>query len=283
MSKKSDLLTPLEVKKKERAAWESWDFWDPEKDPLPKKANRFRRISICTNCMNRLYDLKETLPKNIEDNIDYPNVEFVVLNYNSKDEMDEWMRKNMMEFIRRGIVNYYHTTEPTTYEMGHSRNVAFKLATGEIVNQVDADNFTNKGFAHYVNRQAEVQPQKALFCKGKRQTHGRIGLYRHEWLELGGYDEDLRGYGYDDHSVILRAMESGFRMMWWADDNFCKRIPTSDKQRVENMYDKSKRRMENINRDATWKKLDAGRLTVNEERHWGKATVIKNWEQEIRI
>ena len=79
------------------------------------------RISLCTACMGRLHDLKQTLPKNIEDNRDYPNVEFVILDYNSDDGLEDWMRRNMMEHIESGLVSYYHTTEPEYFA-----NVAFQ-------------------------------------------------------------------------------------------------------------------------------------------------------------
>lgn len=47
----------------------------------------FYSISFCTVCMNRTLHLKETLIKNIRDNSAYPNLEYVLLNYGSKDEM----------------------------------------------------------------------------------------------------------------------------------------------------------------------------------------------------
>lgn len=51
------------------------------------------KISFCTTCMDRLYHLKESLPINLINNSSYANIEFVVLNYNSKDEIDTWMEK----------------------------------------------------------------------------------------------------------------------------------------------------------------------------------------------
>jgi len=35
--------------------------------------------------------------------------------------------------------------------MSDSRNIAFKLAKGEIVRNIDADTFTGRSFANYVN------------------------------------------------------------------------------------------------------------------------------------
>src|ERR1700748_3109986 len=99
-----------------------------------------KKISICTVCMNRLMHLSETLPRNIRENMDYPNVEFVVLNYNSRDDMDNWIKYNMMDYIRSGILKYYKTTEPAYFDRSHSKNMALRLATGDILCMVDADN-----------------------------------------------------------------------------------------------------------------------------------------------
>ena len=124
----------------------------------------FRRISICTTVMNRLKDLKLTLPKNMADNADYPNLEFVVLDYNSTDGLGEWIKTEMMEYIKSGRLTYARISEPKYFYMAHSRNLAFKIASGEIVNNLDADNFCQKGFAYYINRLAATMPQKAIFA-----------------------------------------------------------------------------------------------------------------------
>ncbi len=47
------------------------------------------KISYCIPMMNRLFHLKETLQKNILDT-NHLDVEFIILNYNSKDKMNEW-------------------------------------------------------------------------------------------------------------------------------------------------------------------------------------------------
>ena len=57
--------------------------------PYKKPVTKQYKISFCTNCMGRTDDLKQTYLQNIEDNKEYPNVEFVLLNYNSKDDIDQ--------------------------------------------------------------------------------------------------------------------------------------------------------------------------------------------------
>jgi len=258
-------------------------FWDPTKEPLPENPNYRLKISMCITCMDRLGDLQQTLPKNIKENSDYPNVEFVLLDYNSKDNLGDWIKNNMMQYIESGILNYYRTEEPKFYSMTHSRNVAFKLARGDIVNSVDADNFTNPGFATYLNKMAQIAPNKAVFAKGRRLLHGRIGFYKSEFIELlGGYDEDIHDYGHDDKDLWWRAMLQGWKLMWFG-GQFVSRIKTPRGLKTVNMKDKNWKKTETENKEISAKRLSKNIFIANQGKHWGKATVIKNFKEEISI
>src|SRR5688572_15135597 len=114
-------------------------------DLSPRKVGP--RISLCTTCMGRLHHLKETLPRNLEDNKDCPELEFVVLDYNSPDSTGAWLHETYPDLIHSGRLKYFRTTEPKYFHMAHSKHVAHRLATGDIVCNVDADNFTGPGFA----------------------------------------------------------------------------------------------------------------------------------------
>ena len=155
------------------------------------------KISFCTVCMNRLHHLKKTLPKNIKDNRSYGNIEFVVLNYNSKDKLDEWIKTEMSEYIANGILKYIVTREPEHFLRSHSKNIAAKYATGDIVCNVDADNYIGKGFADYIHQ--KFKENKNSYLAVDRQTatmdcFGRICLLKDDFILLKGYDENMEGY-----------------------------------------------------------------------------------------
>jgi hypothetical protein len=216
--------------------------------------------------MNRTRDLRNTLEQNINDNSDYPNAEFVVLNYGSKDDLDDFITKDMKDYVSSGVLKYVKV-DAQFFDMGRSRNIAFKAATGDIVNNVDADNFTGKGFCSAINKLAEIQPERAVFAKGKKMMHGRVGMYKKEFLEIGGYDEDLIGYGFDDHSLVYRAMiYFDAKFMWWSgisDNNFAKRIKTPRKEVGKNMVNKNWKKTEHINKAITMEKMKNKQYIVN--------------------
>jgi hypothetical protein len=200
------------------------------------------------------------------------------------------MKENMMKYIENGVVAYYRTTEPKYFSMAHSRNIAFKVATGDIVNNLDADNFTRnsnkekpvESWAYYLNRIANESPEKIIFAKGKRSMHGRIGFYRNEFIDLlGGYDESLLGYGHDDHDLVCRAWSLGFTMYWWG-GQYCYRIQTSRREKNSNM-ERPWKVTEEENKKKSAENLAAGKYKANENIHWGKATLIKNFKEEVIV
>ena len=158
-----------------------------------------KQISFCITCMNRLKHLQETLEKNILDNFLVDEVEFVVLDYNSQDGLEEWIAQSMMKYIEMGILVYYRTTEPAYYRRSHSRNMVFRLAEGEVVCNLDADNYLGRGFAEFMLK--EFNNKERLFYTSNlcyRDVFGRVCLERKEFVEARGYNEVFVGYGLED-------------------------------------------------------------------------------------
>ena len=87
-------------------------------------------ISFCTAIRNRLCHLRETLPQNILKNKDYDHLQFVILDYNSSDGLEEWMAQEMAGFIETGKVVYFRTRDPGLFHRTHCMNLLFDLADG---------------------------------------------------------------------------------------------------------------------------------------------------------
>jgi len=263
-------------------------LWDGR---FKKEVKKYYKISFCTTCMGRLCDLKETLPLNIEASKSYSNLEFVLLNYNSKDKLEEWVKENMMGHIESGRLVYYKTEDPEYFDMSHAKNIVSKLSSGDIINNLDADNYVfnikkekqefDMSWAHYLNRTANEFSEKVIFVKSNRVPHGRMGFYKKEFVELlGGYDENLKGYGYEDYDIVERAIHLGFTFCPWG--KFYSRIYTHSPKVNENLEKDSKITKEENSIKAA-KSIEEKIFKANLGKHWGKAHLIKNFKEEIDI
>ncbi len=187
--------------------------------------------------MNRLHHIRKTLPKNITDNRDYPELEFVVVDYNSNDGLEEWLGQNMRKELESGLLKFYSTDKPKRFLPSHSKNIAHHLSTGDIVCNVDADNFTGAGFAEYLNIHFLENSKSFSSVDYHRKdvppdTFGRIALPKKYFLEVGGYDERMLGYGYEDIDLCERLKRNGLEHHYITNRDYFKVISHSSKERI---------------------------------------------------
>ncbi len=200
------------------------------------------KISICTVCMNRLHHIMQTLPANIENNIDYPEVEFVLLDYNSSDGLEEWVKNNMGQYLESGILKYYRTEEPVFFDRTHSRNLLFKLATGDIISNVDADNYTGIGYAAYLNEVFSEDKDIYVVADTKkryyflRNAFGRFACQRKDYMAIGGMDETMKSYGSETIDLYERLANLGRKEYVIKNTNLLKAISHADEERIENEF-----------------------------------------------
>ena len=173
-------------------------------------------ISYCITCMGRLHQLEQTLPRNIEDNRDYPSCQFVILDYNSPDGLEEWIHNAMGRHLESGIIKYVKFCGPAVFHHSHAKNLAHRAADGDILCNLDADNFTCKGFSHWIN--AKMQEDGMTIGRrtsnriDKRGTEGRVFLHRYWFDRLGGYDEAFFGWSLEDTDLVARGRAAGLRI-----------------------------------------------------------------------
>jgi hypothetical protein len=241
-----------------------------------------RKLSFCTSCMNRFHHLKRTLLPNLA-NIAYfgSKIEWVILNYNSQDGMNTGLRA-YTRFITSGHLSYYCTKEFPYFNHAHSKNLSHLLAGGDYVVNLDADNFVDIAGINGILKLFNENPDAVLKGYG-----GLVGLKRSHFLSLGGYDEDLHGWGYEENDLITRARRLGLRHVKL--NCLRKRIEHSDRERFEN-FDPAlleefeaqgpagiKRKMETRNRGLSTTRTQEGKIRANEQRMFGKARVTKNF------
>lgn len=194
------------------------------------------------------HHLKETLPQNISDNppSEDMDVEFVVLNYNSQDDLHEWITTDpvMAQHIESGLIRYGRTTEPEHFHMAHAKNMAHRMATGDVLVNLDADNFAGKGFASFLqdlfskDRDIITSPSHKVsrfFAPEERGFVGRIAVSKENYFELGGYNENIQGWGGDDNDFTQRAKGMNLKHLRYEDKRFIGIIAHSNEERAENM------------------------------------------------
>ena len=199
------------------------------------------KISFCIVCMNRLHQLKETLLQNITDNVDYDELEFVVLDYNSEDGMEEWIKTNLSGYIESGKVVHYRTDEPQLFSHSHSKNMAFKLAIGDIVCNINADHYTGPGFATYINAVFSKKENIVLtpidYYKTKKDYHpprdvlGRVCVRKSDFLRIKGFDERMIKYGFEDCDFINRLEMLNVERVLIEDFSYLRFISHSEDER----------------------------------------------------
>lgn len=204
------------------------------------------RISFCIACMNRLHHLKASIFQNIEDNSAYKNLEFVLLDYNSGDGMGEWVKENLSQQIKEGLVVYYRIDTPEYFNHSHAKNVALKLGSGEIVCSVNADHYLGKGFASYVdkifrkNKKTVITPIPSDYYNINAGPHplgswGKVCLLKSEFLNVYGFDEQMYKYGNDDIDLVNRLSTNGLKIYRYRNTTFSKTISHENEERYSSI------------------------------------------------
>jgi hypothetical protein len=196
--------------------------------------------------MNRAMHVKNTLLRNITDNAGYPDVEFILLDYNSKDDLYSWAKSELQPYIDKGLLTYFRTTDPQYFHMSHSKNMVLRLATGDILCSLDADNYTGADFAAYINKQ--FNKEENIFLSAPHIGHekkwwdvqGRICLRQHDFYTFRGYDEQVMDYGYDDQDLKSRMEKKGKKRIPIKDTRFLNAIKHDDQMRIADGFSTKK-------------------------------------------
>jgi hypothetical protein len=139
-------------------------------------------------------------------------------------------------------VKYYKTYEPEYFDLAHSKNMSLKLATGDIIGQIDADNFTGPGYTSWVREAFRTNgPDTVTTTLRKdaipyRDQGGKLCLSRRLLYSVNGYDESLVGYGMDDVDLVNRLEKAGGKRIFIERDEHLRFIDHSDTVRLRNYH-----------------------------------------------
>lgn len=165
------------------------------------------KISYVTNCHNRLWQLKKTLPHNLKYTLQGV-VEIVLLVYNDLETF-EYITENYQSYIEDGRLTVINHTDAKPYTFGHVKNLAHSYAKGRVVFNLDADNYIDG--CH--DALLALQDNEILITTESHLSDGRggrIGMTKLVFKILQGYRDGQRLP--DDVDLIERAMSRGYRL-----------------------------------------------------------------------
>ena len=162
-----------------------------------------KSISFCTTCCNRLWQLKQTLPQNLE--ALNKSHEIVLVDYGSTDHLSEWVWANFKSHIENKTLCFFEVKNEVRWNVARAKNLAHRLASGGYLFNLDADNFMVKKDVELIENSAKQGFLTHQWSKVSGDgSFGRIGTSREKFLDIGGYDETLLGMGGQDVDIINR-------------------------------------------------------------------------------
>lgn len=251
------------------------------------------KLSFCTTCMNRLFHLKETYIKNIENAKScFPNVEFILLDYGSDDGLEDWVKNNLQKYIESGILTFYQTKEPIYWVAAHAKNIAHKMANGDILLNLDCDILIPPRFAEYIIsafEAAEHQNKEIIVSFDSEDAHGNsgcagmIGALKNHFYSVNGYDENIHlGWGYDDMNYQFRCRMQN-NLFLFTPPKMCLCIPHSNEVRTANCQLKEIHMTKDLSFALCEDAASTKDYIANKNIDWGKANLTKNFNTPLVV
>lgn len=187
------------------------------------------KVSYCITCKGRAHHIKETLKANFAAEKDNPNVEFVLVDYDSRDGLADWIHENCQEEINSGRLKYVRYAPAEHFMVRHAKNIAHRMASGDVLCNLDADNTVVPNFSRWLVDKFTEQPHAviapfAVTIAGRLHNKilakifpdtaipndiwGRVAISKQDFLRLGGYEETFHAWGGEDTDLVARAREA---------------------------------------------------------------------------
>ena len=235
-------------------------------------------IVFCSTCKGRAQHIKQTLPRNLADN-NLPDTKFVLLDYNSEDDLADYIKNNFSQEMANGKLVFYQLKEKASFKMAHAKNMAHRLGIMEgadILVNLDADNFTGKDFDKYIlskfNEGNDIFLWSEMIKEGEgrltRGISGRIAVSKLAFINSGGYDEKYETYSPDDKDFNARLRRMGYLGVK-IDNQFLKAIAHNDKMRfkeykhVARVADEQEFHIDQFSRVVNYGKIGLGTVYKN--------------------
>lgn len=225
-------------------------------------------ISFIVMSMNRSHALKKTMPFMLAEANASPPVEICVLDYNSKDDLVEFVQgvKAEAKLAEGNIISLYRYTDREYYHLAHAENLCIRLSKGDYFVKGGTDGIFRYS---YVQTLRELIAQGCIWMRG-RYKKGIICCQKQEFVDAGGFDERFEFYGGDDRELESRLIRRVGRPCL-VPDGMVDTVRTPREEQVANYRgNMTKRKMCIRAKKITDENNRNEVLVVNEGIEWGK-------------
>jgi hypothetical protein len=174
-------------------------------------------VGFCTSVMNRRWQVERTLEANLT-RLRGSRSFIALCDYNSGDGLEHFVKRFEGD-LKAGRLKYFRTEEPHYFHSSRAKNLAHRLAVRfgpSVLFNLDADNFISADTQGIIDRAfGPEQDRRSVLHNWNMHSSdgsfGRIALATATWLELGGYDEELKASSWEDIDLLIRCRIAGLR------------------------------------------------------------------------
>ena len=170
------------------------------------------RISYCTTCHQRVWQLAKTLPHNTQ-YLKSGEVELVIVAYND-DSVKPFLQANYADYLGDGRIRVIeHDSDKVfadgrRFSCGYVKDIAHRAGLGNVLFNLDADNFIDDE----LHQTLLTLPANTLLITKQSEwlpdgRSGRIGLNKSDYSNIRYRDKGRNDDGDFIHQAILARLQ----------------------------------------------------------------------------
>ena len=188
-------------------------------------------ISLVTTYKNRRHHIEKTLPTWLnQTEVDY---EVIILDYDSDDDLHGFL-SSLNTHVK---IKHIRCPDQPLFVLSHARNVGANEAKRDWILFIDIDTCLYENSIHYLMQIIKKNSSNYFAATGseikKEIINGGFILVKNSsHCNIHGFNEDIRGWGYEDIDYKKRLEQNGekFEII---DEHYYKCIDHSDDERTQ--------------------------------------------------
>jgi glycosyltransferase involved in cell wall biosynthesis len=178
--------------------------------------------------MGRLAHLKETLPLAMAQK----DCEYVLVDWSCPEKSGEWAKAQYPQ------ITVVSVPGKKFFNLSGARNIGSKAVTSDKICFIDCDMKMKPGFADELIKRLKPGCWAQGTVSGCLGFAGTILCWKEDWKKIGGFDEEMEGWGREDLDFKQRLHRSGLTEVRY-DSRFIDHIGHEWDLRVQNYEEKN--------------------------------------------